>query len=161
MKLFGILTTVGLANADFMSVFDAHDSVSIIAESLFQEITEHFPFENINGKILACLYNINDLSLPSIWACHQRIFDNYSDKPKIRLLERQLNGKILSGSRKALENNPGSSGPKKRRCAKPEQFPVTDDLVSKITSLETRFESGDGEFSDALVSYSFYGRTIT
>ena len=66
MKLFGILTTVGLANADFMSVFDAHDSVSIIAESLFQEITEHFPFENINGKILACLYNINDLSLPSI-----------------------------------------------------------------------------------------------
>ena len=65
MKFFGILSTVGLANADFISVFQAHDSVSTIAESLFQEITEHFPFENINGKILTCLYNINDLSLPS------------------------------------------------------------------------------------------------
>jgi len=38
---------------------------------------------------------------------------------------------------------------------------VSDEIVSKILSLETRFESGDGEFSDALVSYSFYGRTMT
>ena len=56
MKFFGILSTVGLANADFISVFQAHDSVSTIAESLFQEITEHFPFENINGKIFNCVY---------------------------------------------------------------------------------------------------------
>ena len=50
MKLFGILSSVGLVNADFLSVFDAHDSVSNIAQSLFQEI----PFENINRKILTC-----------------------------------------------------------------------------------------------------------
>ena len=88
-------------------------------------------------------------------------FNNNSDKPKIRVLEKQLNGRIIRASRTALENNSGSSGPKKRRCAKAEQYPVTDDLVSKITSLETRFESGESEFSDALVSYSFYGRTMT
>ena len=60
MKLFGILSSVGLANADLMTVFEAHDSVSNIAKSLFQEIS----FENINGKIFTCFY----------CACYQIIF---------------------------------------------------------------------------------------
>ena len=84
--------------------------------------------------------------------CLADFCNNNADKPQIRVLEKQLNGKIIRASRKALENNSGSSVPKKRQCAEPEQYSVSPTLVSKITSLETRFESGDGQFSDALVS---------
>ena len=51
MKLFGILATVGLANAEFLSVFDAHDSVSHIARSLFQHshiLVAAIPYNYVN-----------------------------------------------------------------------------------------------------------------
>ena len=120
MKFFGIVATVGLAKADFVSVFDAHDSVSHIARSLFQGMSE--------------------------------LITNDLDRPSIRLLKRQLNGKILSASKKALTNNPGSSGSRKRKCAKSEKISVSDENSSKITSLKTRFESWDANFADAMVS---------
>ena len=128
MKLFGILATVGLANADFLSVFDAHDSVSHIARSLFQGPSE--------------------------------LIANYLNKPKIELLKRQLNGKIIRASNKALANNPGSNGPKKRKCAKSEKMSVSDETSSKVTNLERRFESWDADFSEAMVSLNFYSRIV-
>ena len=120
MKFCGIVATICLVKADFVSVFDAHDSVSHIARSLFQGMSE--------------------------------LITNDLERPPIRLLKRQLNGKIISASNKALTNNPGSSGPKKRRCAKSEKISVSNENSSKITSLKTRFESGDANFSDAIVS---------
>ena len=50
MKLFGILATVSLVKADFMSVFEAHKSVSLMAESFFTELADA-----VNGKLIICL----------------------------------------------------------------------------------------------------------
>ena len=50
MKLFGILATVSLVKADFMSVFEAHQSVSVMAESFFTGLADA-----VNGKIIICL----------------------------------------------------------------------------------------------------------
>ena len=129
MKLFGILATVGLANAEFLSVFDAHDSVSHIARSLFQGPSE--------------------------------LIANYLKKPKIELLKRQLNGKIIRASNKALANNPGSNGPKKRKCAKSEKMSVSDETSSKVAHLEFRFAFGAADFSEAMVSFNFYSRMMS
>ena len=129
MKLFGILATVGLANADFLSVFDAHDSVSHIARSLFQE----------KSKKIA----------------------NYLNKPKIAVLKRQLDGKIIGASNKALANNPGSNGSKKRKCAKSETMSVSDETSSKVTRLELQFLHREADFIGAMVSFNFYSRIMS
>ena len=50
MKLFGILATICLAKANFMSVFEARESVSNLATTLFNELADDV--ENFNGKIL-------------------------------------------------------------------------------------------------------------
>ena len=50
MKLFGILSIVGLAKADSMSVFEARDSVSILATTLFGNLA--VDVLNSNGKII-------------------------------------------------------------------------------------------------------------
>ena len=138
MKLFGILASVGLAanhehhetpaNADFVSVYDAHDTVSNIAKSLFEDMSKKITY---------------------IW-----------DKPRIKLLERQLNGKIIRASKKALANNPGSSGSKKRKCAKSEKNSVSDVTSKIITILQRRFDGKRAGFSEAMVSLNFYSRIV-
>ena len=71
------------------------------------------------------------------------------DKKKF---EKQLNGKIIRASKTALTNNPGSTGAKKRRCAKSEAISVSNAIVSKCTALQSKVDSMTADFSDAMVS---------
>ena len=73
----------------------------------------------------------------------------FLDKKKF---EKQLNGKIIRASKAALTNNPGSSGSKKRRCAKSEAISVSNAIVSKCTTLQSKVDSMTADFSDAMVS---------
>jgi hypothetical protein len=72
-----------------------------------------------------------------------------SDKDKKRF-EKQLEKKIIGASKSALTNNPGSSGAKKRRCAKSEEITVSNAIVNKCTALQTKVDSMDADFSDAM-----------
>lgn len=75
------------------------------------------------------------------------MFESAKDKKKF---EKQLEGKIIRASQSALQNNPGSVGDKKRRCAKSEQIPVSNDIVSKCTQLQSKVDSMTADFSDAM-----------
>ena len=76
-----------------------------------------------------------------------------SDKKKY---EKQLLGKIIRASQSALENNPGSGGSKKRRCAKSEQVSVSPSIVNKCANLQSKVDSMTADFSDAMVSLTSF-----
>jgi hypothetical protein len=85
------------------------------------------------------------------------MFDSDKDKKKF---EKQLLGKIIRASKTALANNPGSNGQKKRRCAKSELISVSNDIVSKCTSLQSKVDSMTADFSDAMVSFVNFNKKI-
>ena len=72
------------------------------------------------------------------------------DKKKYK---KKLAGKIVSASKRALSNNPGSSGPKRRRCAVSEKKPVSAQIVTACQDLVGKVDNMTADFSDAMVSF--------
>lgn len=72
------------------------------------------------------------------------MFDTEAEKKKY---SKQLSGRITASSLKALKNNPGSSGPKKRRCAKSQNISVSDSTVRILQQLA---DNNNPDFRDAM-----------
>ena len=123
---------------DFTNVFDAHGWLADSAKTLFNSVmfrTDKGIFANIINKYI--IKNIKHIIY-------------FLDKKKFK---KQLDGKITTSSRTALQNNPGSgAGYKKRKCAKSQQISVSIALVEKCHALQTKINQQDADFSDAMVS---------
>merc|ERR1712157_453307 len=65
-----------------------------------------------------------------------------------RVYGKQLAGRITDASLRALQNNPGSpAGYKKRRCAKSQKEPVSNETVELMKSLA---DNNNPDFRDAM-----------
>lgn len=73
----------------------------------------------------------------------------FLDKKKYK---KKLEGKIIKASRRALSNNPGSEGDKRRKCAVSEQQPVSPKIVKACEALVGQVDDMTADFRDAMVS---------
>jgi len=72
-----------------------------------------------------------------------------SDKDK-KKYKKKLEGKIIKASRRALSNNPGSQGDKRRKCAVSEQQPVSPAIVKACEALVGQVDDMTADFRDAM-----------
>lgn len=81
----------------------------------------------------------------------QFLFDNVQfDSPREkRVYSKQLAGRIIEASHRALSNNPGSSGPKQRRCAKSQDESVSNETVQIMKDL---YDNDQADFRDAMAA---------
>ena len=81
----------------------------------------------------------------------------YLDKKKYK---KKLEGKIINASKRALSNNPGSEGEKRRKCAVSQNQPVSPKIVKACEELLVKVDNMSADFRDAMVSFTWVNWSV-
>lgn len=134
----------------FSSPYDIHNNNAIVGFDADQNM--------VGGgfKLVWNSHNIYDYDFTDVFQAHEfvtneaaRLFGSVmfnTDKEK-KKFTKLLHGRITASSLRALKNNPGSDGPKKRRCAKSEDISVSNNTVQMMKDLS---DNENPDFRDAM-----------
>ena len=147
MKIFNALIAAALASGnsydyDFTDVFQAHDFVTKTAAVKFG----NFSFKKRRSK-----YHNNSPFKNVLFLRHPKCWIIFMSFLAGRVLTKNLAGKITAASKRALSNNPGSSGGLKRKCAKSQAISVSNETVQIMKNLAD--DGKNANFRDAMVSF--------